>query len=276
MKIVLFTRNRPYQIYLINHLSKVNLLHSVIQEIPKIEKIKFNSKLKFRVIKYYREVKKVFKEPLYYFKKKKVITDLYGNQEIMNKRILKHQFEYIEDEKLKILNVESINNDVCYDYLKEIKPDIILIFGTGIVQQKILKLASICSLNLHFGISPYYRGGDTLLWPCVNNDFEHLGITIHEPIDKPDAGPIVFTEKIMIDENDNIYSLHLKATKLGVKYFIKSIDLIKNNCYKSFAQNLSIGRQYYSKETFSRFDEVLKFYQKWKKGFFKHVSKQNN
>lgn len=37
-------------------------------------------------------------------------------------------------------------------------PDIMLIYGTVLVGSKILSLARAGALNMHTGISPYYRG----------------------------------------------------------------------------------------------------------------------
>lgn len=46
-------------------------------------------------------------------------------------------------------------------------------------------------VNLHLGLSPFYRGSATLFWPFVNRELEYLGTTIHLATAKVDAGEIL-------------------------------------------------------------------------------------
>src|SRR5205085_4323250 len=46
-------------------------------------------------------------------------------------------------------------------------------------------------VNLHLGLSPYYRGTATNFWPLVHGQPECVGATLHLAILKVDAGPIL-------------------------------------------------------------------------------------
>jgi phosphoribosylglycinamide formyltransferase-1 len=46
-------------------------------------------------------------------------------------------------------------------------------------------------INLHLGLSPYYRGAGTNFWPLVNGEPEYVGATIHYLDAGLDSGPII-------------------------------------------------------------------------------------
>lgn len=70
-------------------------------------------------------------------------------------------------------------------------PDLIAVFGSGILRRPFLEQHRGRILNLHLGLSPYYRGSGTNFWPLVNREPEYLGATIHYIDEGIDTGPIV-------------------------------------------------------------------------------------
>ena len=74
---------------------------------------------------------------------------------------------------------------------RKVNPEFILLFGTEILSEEWLKRFRNKIINIHLGLSPYYRGSATLFWPFYNNDIGHLGTTIHETVSKVDAGRII-------------------------------------------------------------------------------------
>ena len=46
----------------------------------------------------------------------------------------------------------------CLEALNKIKPDLILIYGTSIIRGEIINIYRNRILNLHLGLTPYYRG----------------------------------------------------------------------------------------------------------------------
>jgi folate-dependent phosphoribosylglycinamide formyltransferase PurN len=52
----------------------------------------------------------------------------------------------------------SVNAPAVADRLRELRPELVLVYGTGLVRQGVLGAAGCTILNLHTGLSPYYRG----------------------------------------------------------------------------------------------------------------------
>ena len=75
--------------------------------------------------------------------------------------------------------------------MRALEPDVALVFGTGILKQPFIDAFSGRIINLHLGLSPYYRGAGTNFWPLVNREPEYVGATIHYLDAGIDTGPII-------------------------------------------------------------------------------------
>ena len=70
-------------------------------------------------------------------------------------------------------------------------PDVVLVFGTGLLKSPLIDSFPRRILNIHLGLSPYYRGAGTNFWPLVNGEPEYCGATIHYLDAGVDSGPII-------------------------------------------------------------------------------------
>jgi hypothetical protein len=75
--------------------------------------------------------------------------------------------------------------------MEALRPDVALVFGTGILKAPLIQVFEGRLLNIHLGLSPYYRGAGTNFWPLVNREPEYVGATIHYIDEGIDTGPIV-------------------------------------------------------------------------------------
>ena len=65
-------------------------------------------------------------------------------------------------------------------------------------------------INLHLGLSPYYKGSGTNFWPIANNEFQFLGATFMLIDEGVDSGPIIHQFRPMLNVNDNIHTIGCK------------------------------------------------------------------
>jgi len=86
--------------------------------------------------------------------------------------------------------VDGINTDAGRAVVSETSPDLLLVYGTGIIGKRVLDMASQLTLNLHTGMSPDYRGSNAVFWPIYNRDFHLIGATVHECTPRVDGGEI--------------------------------------------------------------------------------------
>ena len=75
--------------------------------------------------------------------------------------------------------------------MRSLAPDVVLVFGTEILRDEVIASFRGNLINLHLGLSPYYRGSGTNFWPLVNREPEYVGATIHYLDAGIDSGPII-------------------------------------------------------------------------------------
>lgn len=113
--------------------------------------------------------------------------------------------------------------------VKEISPDLGLVCGTRILKKELFDIPKKGSINIHKREVPKYRGGGPIgLWELLNKEKE-IGVTIHQVVEKLDAGDIILEQKIPIDEFDNLESLKLKADLVGNELYAEAVKLIAEN-----------------------------------------------
>lgn len=126
-------------------------------------------------------------------------------------------------ENIPILEVDDINANVVLERLQKEKPDLLLDHGTSLVKNHILETAEL-ALNLHWGLSPYYRGTYCTEWALVNWDPYNIGVTIHKLTKIIDGGSILAQERAVIKSSDTAHSINMQLTKLGTDLVISAID----------------------------------------------------
>ena len=85
--------------------------------------------------------------------------------------------------------------------------EIVFLFGTAILADAWLNAFPNRIVNLHLGLSPFYRGSATLFWPFAQNELECVGATVHLAVAKVDAGPILARVKPDLQVGDTYYTI---------------------------------------------------------------------
>lgn len=152
--------------------------------------------------------------------------------------------KFPEDIQILKLTKDEINSDTALSFAKDKNPDIIFLFGTCILKDIWLDTFPNKIINLHLGLSPFYRGSATLFWPIYNNCISCVGVTIHITSKKVDAGEIIARFKPHLEKGDNYYDINLKAIKAGIDSIVSvSTDYINGN-RSPLKQDLSKSKLY--------------------------------
>ena len=131
-----------------------------------------------------------------------------------------------------------------YEFVKELKPDLILTMAYGqIVPQGLLDIPTMGALNLHGSILPKYRGAAPIQRAIMNGEKE-TGVTLMEMVDKMDAGKMFGVKKCEILPEDTYTSLCEKIVKCA-------IDCVKDLLPKYINGELKGEEQDESKVTFA-------------------------
>lgn len=243
MRSILVTKNSAFQIYCANYLFEKGILTDVILEKGSSFGIGGSSFLK--KLKVFSGVR--INPRFLYYKFIKLIYNqkFYGNIDFYNKKLLINNYDKFND-KLKVHKFNSVNEKESILLINEIDPKIVYIFGTGILKKKTIDNIKSPKINMHFGLSPYYRG-EGIVTALANEGPKSVGVTIHYLDKNVDSGDIIYQEIPKINKNDNFYSIALKLTILGTKSFYNVYKDIMENKIKSFKQDLSLGKLYDNK-----------------------------
>jgi len=142
-----------------------------------------------------------------------------------------------------VFQVSNLTGKECETILKSLKPDIILLGGSRIIKENILKIPKIGTLNAHPGILPNYRGLDVIQWALYNGDVP--GVTIHFVNSGIDTGPICIQEKLVIEKNSSIDSIKNKAIKVSAHLMSKTVsNIIEFGEIDTLSNDPSNGKYY--------------------------------
>ncbi len=114
------------------------------------------------------------------------------------------------DRVLYVQHGES-NSNYVFDWIKTKNPSTVVLYGCSIIKNPLLSFYSGRVVNMHLGLSPYYRGAGTNFWPLVFNEPECVGATIHLATLQVDAGDILIQVRPEIELTDDCYSMGCKT-----------------------------------------------------------------
>jgi folate-dependent phosphoribosylglycinamide formyltransferase PurN len=150
--------------------------------------------------------------------------------------------------KTKKINKGEVNKKHALDWAKKLKPDAIFLFGTSILNDEWLNHYKDKIVNLHLGLSPFYKGSATLFWPFVNGELECVGATIHLATKKVDSGGIIARIKPDINEKDNFYTVNYKTIKEAIEFFPLATKQYFSGNRELILKNVEDGKLYKKKD----------------------------
>lgn len=95
------------------------------------------------------------------------------------------------------------------------KPDFLVVTDYGVIlNDDVLALPEIESLNVHASLLPKYRGASPIQSALLNGEAE-TGVSVMKVVRKMDAGPVYSYGTLAVDSQDDYSSLLLKLGVLG-------------------------------------------------------------
>jgi len=188
MKITLFTSNKNRHNYLINLLSEVSDELYVIQECGTI--------FPGIVPSHYQESSIIKK---YFENVSNAQSHLFGNSYVNNKK-----------KNIKILPMISGDLNQCSMNLLSdfLKSDVYVVFGCSYIKGELVDfLVKQKAINIHAGLSPYYRGTDCNFWALYDDNPHLVGTTIHLLSKGLDSGPMLYHAMSNLKSNPFEYTM---------------------------------------------------------------------
>jgi|TARA_Y100000294_G_C8539009_1_gene330354 methionyl-tRNA formyltransferase len=237
MKITLFTANQNRHNYLVNLLSNNCDELFVVQE---------NRTIFPGIVPGHYSASEIMKK---YFKnvinaQSKIFENPHIN--IKNKNI--HLFP------LQSGDLNKCSIDTLSDFLKS---DVYVVFGSSYIKGDLVDfLVKNKALNIHMGVSPYYRGTDCNFWALYDDNPHLVGATIHKLSKKLDGGAMLYHALSQIKNNPFEYTMSTVKSA-----FHSLAERIKNESIFSIQpeiQNKNKEVRYSKKDEFN--EDVVKLF----------------
>ena len=240
MNITLFTSNNSRHLYLSNLLSQICNKLYVVQECKNLQ---LNQPIKKN------NTANIFNQ---YFNfvdiaEKKIFNDKYIKVPTKNLQLLSILYGKIND-----LNLNNINHFL--------KSEIYIVFGASYIKAGLAEfLINKRAINIHAGVSPYYRGTDCNFWALYDNNPHLVGTTVHLLSKGLDNGGILYHAMSMLNSNPFEYTMStLKSAFHSLVEKILDKSIFKIN---PVVQNKNKEIRYTKKENFNE-KVIYEFFKK--------------
>lgn len=147
--------------------------------------------------------------------------------------------QYAESAGLHVLQPEKLKNPDFIAELEALQADLQVVVAFRMLPEVVWAMPRLGTFNLHGSLLPQYRGAAPLNWAVMNGDKE-TGVTTFLLSHEIDTGAILFHEKIAINADDNVGTIHDALMVIGSKLVLKTVDALADGNYTPMAQDESV------------------------------------
>ena len=129
---------------------------------------------------------------------------------------------------IKVFEPDKLSEEKTLNALKDLNADICVVVAYGkIIPAKLLQIPKRGMINIHASLLPKYRGAAPVRWAILNGE-KRTGVTIFKLVQALDAGDIISSEEVLIEDDDNYSALSQKLFLAGSKLLLKTLDDIES------------------------------------------------
>lgn len=106
-----------------------------------------------------------------------------------------------------------INDTEYVEQIVQLAPDLIVAYGCSIIKPPLIEAFTGRFVNIHLGLSPYYRGSGTNFWPFINRELSCVGVTFMHIDTGVDTGAILHQIRAGMVEDDHFHQINYRLIK---------------------------------------------------------------
>ncbi len=146
--------------------------------------------------------------------------------------------------EIPIVTPDDPNAPAFIARIAALKPDFLFSFYYRMMlKPTLLATATRGAFNMHGSLLPKYRGRVPVNWAIIKGETE-TGATLHEMVEKPDAGRIVDQETVSILPNENALEVFNKVTAAAELALDRALPSLMDGSAILRPQDLSKGSYY--------------------------------
>ncbi len=145
---------------------------------------------------------------------------------------------------IETLMPDDPNAPEIVERIRELRPDFLFSFYYRLMLgARLLAIPGRGAFNVHGSLLPKYRGRVPVNWAIIHGETE-TGATLHEMVEKPDAGRIVDQEAVAILPDEPAVDVFGKVTAAAERVLRRSLPKLVDGSAVLRAQDLSQGGYY--------------------------------
>lgn len=210
MKVTVFTSNQP------RHINLVNLISDFAEETYAV--LECNTLFPGLIQDYYNSSPTMQE---YMIGVRNAEAQLFGKSRFVSSGV-----------KTLVMKSADLNYLTQAQLEEALQSDIYVVFGSSFIKGWLIDfLIEKGALNIHMGLSPYYRGASCNFWAMYDMLPNFVGATIHYLSKGLDSGPMIF-HSVPTFEDEDQFAFTMKAVKKAQEdlvYFIKNLKQFDTN-----------------------------------------------
>lgn len=159
----------------------------------------------------------------------------------------------------------ELNSEHTAAFFEAARVDVILVYGTNLIRPPLLERFSGRMVNMHLGLSPYYRGTATNFYPLLNEEPEYVGVTIHLIDPGIDSGQIIAHARPVIEPDDRPHTIGCKTIQAGIDKMVAVLADWRRGARRAVPQWSVPNAKLYLRKDYHP-SQVVTLYQKLDRG----------
>lgn len=143
--------------------------------------------------------------------------------------------KYAVEHALHVLQPEKLKNEEFLNQLKSLNVDLFVVVAFRMLPEVVWNMPPLGTINLHASLLPDYRGAAPINWAVINGEKE-TGVTTFKLQHEIDTGNIIFSDKVTIEETDNVGDVYQKLMNIGKDVLLKTVNAIANGDFPQVPQ----------------------------------------
>lgn len=144
-----------------------------------------------------------------------------------------------------VATFDDINQEECINKINSLFPDMVVIFGTGIVTAGSIGKIKCPIYNIHTGVLPHYRNVYSEFWALLNKDYKNIGSTVIKIDTGVDTGSIFKVGRVEIGKETDYRRVKEKNLDVAIELVSELVkDKISKKNIKLIVQDSSDSKSY--------------------------------
>jgi len=155
-----------------------------------------------------------------------LVSDWFAARDSAEKKYFSSAIDFEPPVSAKLVNLspKGLSDSSFLSNFEQLNFDVGVVFGTSILSPAFINSCSGKLINMHLGLSPYYRGSGTNFWPIYDQKLEYIGVTVHMIDQGVDTGDIIHQGRPIIEEEDTPHTLGCKTIKVGISLMQRTLQ----------------------------------------------------